>query len=805
MNDIHTVPAATEDVNLPAATVGLTIYPSPYQVALGEYVEVSFAQLFTELLDRGPKEKLPYVAAHKLVPGGVRRGPFIESVGPVILLDSDVWTSAHEEKLSRLPGQWVVHPSPSGRPGRVRLWCVLSRRVKPAEYRVLYKVLNAWLLYGLDKACSSPVQGYFFGLEGDEAFTYRVYGTTPLNVDELELDDPTPPMPAPTRAELAEWDDEWRAEQARSVVETLPGASKGERHRALFKVAQVCRDWGVSMAATRETVAQWNLARCFPPEEESELDSKILVRLDEYRRNPVGCALAITVKVHRDHTKTLDAVTRVLLRRCENLYTRDGDLVELIPNRDGLNLREVSVDRINELVASNVTLLRWDKGSNIKTKERAPGWVRCDAPPAWIPRELFARPQHTLRELKGIAPMPALRRDGTVMSAEGWDFKDKMYLQVGDDVPHSPPKFLADEAVERVMGMFEQFPLDEAGRAAIFSYLLCAVGRNFIDGPIPVLILDANRAQVGKSKLAESIAIVAAGYRVASRGWEATRERMVDQLHSAISTEPRVVLFDNVDNGGLLASPVLDGALTHCKIARRQLYAHHQRELTFRPIVLITGNGVRIGADMAPRTMHVRLKTTLEDPAMRDDLRIPNLLEHVQQNLPQITSDLLTCWRAWMVAGSPTAPGLKPWATFNEWNKARWVTLWLGMSDPIISRRGAVERDIDGEVLELLLDWISQRWPEGVSATTLASSLARRPFAATAGSEPDAAEEHRAELGGKLRMLCDGDVDAHSVGIQLGRFADRPWHGRMLTRHRPGGKVRWMVEHLEKKDVEVAS
>lgn len=783
------VQPAHDAVKLPVTPASLTFYPNPYQVDCGEHVEISLQELFETGLERGPKSTLPYVAAHKLKPGGVRRGPSIDTVGPVLLLDSDVWTAAHEEQLSRMPGQWVLHPSPSGKPGRVRIWLVLSRAVTPVEYRTLYKILNAWLLHGLDRQCSSPVQGYYFGTEVDEPFRWRSYGAMPLDVDALDLADATPPMPAPTRAELAEWDDDWRSKQAQEIVATFPAAARGERHGALFRVAQTCRDWGVSLAATREIVRSWNFALCSPPEDEDEIDSKVLINLDQYRRHPVGCALAVAVKVHRDHTRTLDRVTRVLLHRCDNLYVRDGTLVETVPHAEGLTIRELSTDRLNELISSNVTLLRWEKPG----KEKPGGWIRCDAVPVWVPRELYARPTHVLRELKGITPMPCLRRDGTVMDTEGYDPREKVYLQVGEDVPHSPPRVLAEESCERVMGMFSQFPMDDVGRATILSYLLAAVGRHHIDGPVPVLILDANRPQVGKSKIAETISIVAAGYRVASRGWEGERNRMLDTLHSAIVTEPRVVFFDNVDNGGLLASGVLDGALTHGKIARRQHYSHHQMELTFRPLVLVTGNGVRVGADLAPRACHVRLQTTLEDPALRDDLKIPNLLEHVQASLPQITSDLLTMWRGWFTAGAPVPPGSKPWATFQAWNAVRWVTMWLGWEDPLLARRGATERDIDTEALELLLRWIYTKWPDGVSATVLASSVSHRPMAGA--PETDDAED-RAELGGKLKVLCGGEVNAHLLGIQLGRFADRPLGGRMLVRHRPGGKVRWAVERI---------
>lgn len=788
MQEQHVAPAVDPRAVLDVP-VALTFYPNPYQVEDGEAAELTLRELFTDV-PRGPKTEMVYIAAHTLKQGGRRRTSDITKVGPVLLLDSDEWTSAHEEQLTRLPGQWVVHPSPSNKEGRVRLWVTLSRPVTAREYKTLYRILNSWLLYGLDRQCSSPAQGYYYGLVDKSAqFRYRVYGTEPIDVDALDLKDATPPRPAPTRAELNDYDDDWRVKQAREQISALPKAREGERHRALFVVAQVCRDWGVSLAATEAIVKEWNYACCFPAETDEEIESKILVDLDRYRRDPVGCNLAITCKAHRDHTKTLDRVTQILLHACDNLYVRDGELTELVTIGDAITGREVGTDRLNELISANVNMLRWDKG----TKDREPGWVRADAIPKWVAQEMYARPTHKLRELRGLAPMPCLRQDGSILNVGGWDPASKLFLEVGEDVPQRPPRHLCQEAYERVAKLFEQFPLTDEGRAALFSYLLTAVGRYYIDGPVPVMVLDANRAQVGKSKLAESVSIVAAGYRVSSRSWSGESREMTDTLHAAMVTEPRVLFFDNVKNNGLLASEVLDGALTNGKISRVKKYQHYQMEVTFRPIVLITGNGVRIGSDLAPRTIFVRLKTELEDPALRDDLAIPDLLKHIRENLPQISADLLTCWRGWMAAGKPK-PDARPWATFQEWNKVRWVTMWLGMADPIESRRGASERDVDTEVLEQLIGWILKHNPEGMSATALAASLARRPFAATDNIKED--DEVRAELSGKLRSLAGGELDAHSIGVTLARFADRVHGGWILEKRRPGGKTRWCVREL---------
>jgi hypothetical protein len=772
--------------------IRLTFYPNPYQVEDGEAAELTLRALFEDV-PRGPKTEMVYIAAHALREGGRRRTEHIESVGPVLLLDSDGWTDEHEAQLERLPGQWVVHPSPSNKPGRVRIWVSLTRAVSVSEYKVLYSILNSWLLYGLDRQCSFAAQGYYYGLVDPLAdFAWREYGTEPIDVDALDLSDLTPPMPAPTRAELSDFDDDWRVKQARLAADALPGAREGGRHRSLFVVAQVCRDWGVSLAATAALVKDWNFARCSPPETDDEIDNKVLVNLDHYRRNPVGCNLAVTAKIHRDHTKTLDRVTRVLLHRCGSLYVRDGELIELYENdRGGMQMRLVETDRLNELVASNVQLLRWDKGA----KDRESGWIRADAVPPWVPRELCVRPSHTLRALNGLAPLPCLRPNGSVLAVGGYDYESKLYLERGEDVPQRPPRQLCLNAHDRVAKLYSQFPLTPEQRSVIFSYLLCAVGRHYIDGPVPVLILDANRPQVGKSKLAEMISIVAAGYRVSSRAWSGDSKDMLDTLHAAVATEPRVVLFDNVLNNALLASAVLDGALTHGKIARVKKYTHYQMELTFRPLVVVTGNGLRIGSDLAPRGIFVRLKTELEDPSLRDDLEIPELLQHVQEHLPQISADLLTCWRGWITAGSPTAS--TPWATFQDWNKVRGVTTWLGLPDPLTARQGAAERDIDTEVLELLLRWIHTRWPgEGVSPTMLAASLARRPFAASNDGGVGEEEEDRAELSGRLRALCGSELDAHSIGTQLTRFCDRVQGGLTLVKKRPGGRTRWIAREL---------
>ena len=781
----------------------LTTYPNRYRTDKGHTHDLSWRQILAVVAAPEPipgtKDDLPFWHGSRLKPGGRRCNADVEAVS-VLFLDID---ERLDDAIDGIRGRGflaVAFPSPSGREDRGRILIPLARDVTPDEFRVLWSIVNGWTGGLVDPQTRSPSHGFYTPAIPDrEAWWVEELEGELLDPDRFDLSadsDTAPVLRAPTTQELEVFDLGFRRRQAEEAMGHIPEASEGNRHGSLFRAAQICRDYGLPLELTEELVLEWNEDRCRPPKDPDVVRRNVLAGLDRYRRNPVGCAVTLCVRSSRNHTETLDRILAILAERCEGLYTRQGSLIEIV---DGGRLEPVSVKRLNELITRHVKLYTFKAA----TRNTPAGWVRADVP-KWVSEELDARPSYPqLREIEGIANAATLRPDGSVLCEPGYDRATRLVF-TGEpvDVPEKPTKEEGAAALERVEALFAQFPLDPAGRAAHMSLMLTAVARAFLRGPVPVGLFDANIKQSGKSILAQSIAVVMLGHRAAKVDWIALDEKMADRLHACAVTDGRVILFDNLRNASVVESPMLDGALTSMIVSRPKKYAHVNLDCVFKPIVLITGNGLKIGGDLAPRCLYVRLVSKLERPEERDDLEIPDLLGHIERNRQGVIVDLLTAWRAWITAGKPG--DVSAWHTFAAWAPVRKLLAWYGRPDPGETRNDARENDDEEEYGKLIYGYIAEHWPdEGASATEIADRL--RPRRAFAGGEPGGVDTDASTIWSWLRSheknRSGTEPDGRLLGVALRVYKDRPYDGRVLRFERPriDGKKRprWVVRPLD--------
>lgn len=733
----------------------------------------------------GPKERLPYVAPHEIREGGTRRGADIERVARLLWLDVDgAWGPTVRAKLHGL--WWRAFPSPSGKPGRARVLVLCTRTMSLPEARAVLLYLDTRVGGVCDRACLHAVQGYWMGHEPGVEWWVDGEDGTPLDIDALDLRDTRERvLPAPTSEDLAMWPASWRAARAREIVDRWGDAEEGGRHAALFRAAQVCRDWAVGDDLLREIVCEWNAKHCKPPREDEHIDRSILANIDRYRRHPVGCALPACVRIGHEHGPCLGRVEKILAASEDRLFVRGEQLVSI---DDDEAMRAVGEKRLSEIVSNRVHFMCWDSG----TKKRDAGWKRCAAPP-WVVAELLARKHWPrLRVLTDVVYVPTLRRDGTILTDPGYDADTGLYLMtdVAVEIPEAPTCEEGKAALESVAAIFSQFPFaSDAHRSVHLAYLLTSVALGYIDGPIPLVLFDANRRQTGKSKLAKSISAVLTGKKdPAVMQWYSDPARMTRQVFSAAGRS--LLYYDNIKTGSILEGlGVMDSLITERNVSMETMYEHAMQDRPARPVIVVTGNAIQIGSDLEPRTLLCRLRTDLEHPEQRGDLKIPDLLQHVLDRRGEIITALLTAWRAWLAAGAPSM-GLAYWHTFESWMAVRDLLVWLGRPDPCGVRAELKRRDAGEEALSVVLAWAVEEGKDFLASELLAAAKSR-VFGGAATTDTAEAEK-RALLCQALCHVagCTADkLDAAAVGRALKQWVDRRGSFEIVDPDDPEGKA----------------
>jgi hypothetical protein len=185
-----------------------------------------------------------------------------------------------------------------------------------------------------------------------------------------------------------------------------------------------------------------------------------------------------------------------------------------------------------------------------------------------------------------------------------------------------------------------------------------------------------------------------------------------------------VIFMDNV-NATLLRSNTLASIITERPSGVRELGKSRMIKLEHASFVILTGNGLTVGEDLARRLIFSQLDPQLEDPESRPFK--PGFLEDIERSRGELLAAVLTIWR-W---ARQNACSLKPGITlgsFETWGT--WVRdplLALGCQDPVAQIREIKAKDPHRQkVAELYELW----WEHHGDAPTKASQLAEEMKAA---------------------------------------------------------------------------
>jgi hypothetical protein len=432
--------------------------------------------------------------------------------------------------------------------------------------------------------------------------------------------------------------------------------------------------------------------------------------------------------------------------------------------------------------------------------DRAATWTRYNRngkkiptlPPVWAAKGLAARGEWPFPPLETVLETPCIRPDGTVVDRPGYDRETGLLFEPGETsfppVTERPSQREAASALIDLFEPFQDFPfLAEPDQAAAYAAVLTILARPAIAGPCPVFAFRAPTPGSGKSLLADTVSLIAAGRRAALMAPPRDSDE-ARKLVLAIGIEgTRVILIDNVS--GSFGSEVLAAATTADTWSGRVLGVSKTATVPLRAVWMLTGNNVSFRGDLGRRVVPCDIDPRCDHPEDRTGFRHPDLRAYVSRERPRFVTAALTALRAYHVAGRPPH-GKPPKGSFESWDDLiRGTLVWLGAGDPLggCDRiREEADTDLDA-IRQALGAWEAAFDGESVTAAEAIQRASEKGY-----------EDLGAAIGG-LTGCAVSRLDPRRLGYALRRVRGRRVAGRFFETGQPTrtGAKRWRVASEE--------
>jgi hypothetical protein len=382
------------------------------------------------------------------------------------------------------------------------------------------------------------------------------------------------------------------------------------------------------------------------------------------------------------------------------LFHRDGVLVRVLPPpKDGAGYRmeEMSQsDKLRTAITRKTPFVIIEDG---RTKQVDP--------PEPVMSDLLNRNDYPgVPYLRGIRRSPIFREDCTFCIQPGYDAQSEYYYDPPKDIakltiPDSPT---ADEVVDAraiIEDLLHDFPVKpgDCSRTHMVASLFTLVMRAAIPGPVPLVVIEAPYRGSGKTLLARVAPKTVLGMDPPAVAIADSDDEIRKSILAMHLNSPEYLLFDNVVTSQSAWNPQpLQALLTSGKVSDRQLGASTMRTVESRALIVVTGNKLMLGDDLARRSIYIQLHPQTDQPAQRDPstFKYPDIMAYIDANRPKLLGALLTMIQGWVQAGKPPAKRVSM-ASFEHWaSMVGGVLEFAGYTDflantALMSSRGGTE------------------------------------------------------------------------------------------------------------------
>lgn len=510
-----------------------------------------------------------------------------------------------------------------------------------------------------------------------------------------------------------------------------------------------------------------------------------------------------------DLHRVVDQAVAALAEGDPEAFQRDGRLVRVVLVADieatsermtagTPQIRTLPVATLRERLTSTARYLSFD-GRSGDFKEKPP--------PSAVVAAVDARGEWDgIRPIAGIIETPSMRPDGTILDTPGHDAATGFVYAPQREYPPIPAEPTIDDARAALTELeepWQDFPFaGEADRVVPVAATLTLVARPAIRGACPGFILDKSTRGSGATLMARAITTIAHGREAALIKFPGHDDELEKILGGYALRGASVIVWDNIET--TFGGAALDKTLTCAdRTEFRVLGVSDVVQLSWRAVMLGTGNNTVIGRDATRRVLVGRLEPMMENPEERTEYQIEDLIAWCRDHHPRLVRAALVLLRAYIVAGRQKPnPTLAGWGSFEAWRDLIAAALvWAGAPDIMATRPTiAGADDSDTAALRTIVEVWPLLAPEGATVSSAIGALwpTRHP------GEPPPSGDGFDDLREALLTLAParrpGDPPAaQKLGCTLNRYRRRVV-GRHYLDHAPS-KTRsnvqtWIVREV---------
>lgn len=402
-----------------------------------------------------------------------------------------------------------------------------------------------------------------------------------------------------------------------------------------------------------------------------------------------------------------------------------------------------------------------------------------------------------LPTLRGIAAVPVLLNDGTIVSGHGFNEATGLWIDWrGGELPVPAKVSRADAlaALQRLWKVIESFSFENQtvdGTVALAALMAGALRPSM--KTCPAFAFVSPQPGTGKSLLSKVIAQVATGGSPLPLTAGHDEAELQKGIATAVLLGAPVTLLDNINADGLNSS-TLAVTLTEGGALIRLFGTQRAVMVQCNSLFLLTGNSLWLADDLLRRVLTCNLDAGCENPEFRKFASNPEQFAH--DNRAQILADVHGVVRGFLQSGvDVNAPPLAGFEDFTRY--IRDALVWLGQPDltekMLELKANNPKRVSEMQLLDELQKEFGDRW---VSAAEI---LQRVEPVRGSMTEPNP------HLRAVVEELC-AKVSSRSLGRLLLRATNRIM-GRYVLRTHPNPDKngnRYRVELANKNDAQDA-
>lgn len=430
-----------------------------------------------------------------------------------------------------------------------------------------------------------------------------------------------------------------------------------------------------------------------------------------------------------------DLATNALIDRlveCKRLFRR-GRLAVFVSDKSavrpgsasdgGTEIAEASDATIAYIASANVqfveTRRKTHEDGTVETYE-----AKIAPPKAVVAQARAVGPSIGLLPIEGVLRCPVMCADGTIINDNGYHEKTG-YYQTGanpEAVPRGAPDFVAARAaLESLLHLFrgpgydregkrrEGFPWANPERDPIvpIAAILTMLARPAFE-QVPAFLIDASMPGSGKGKVVSPIHAIVMGRAPSTGTWPIEKEEQEKVLASVALAGTPIWCVDDIV--GEFGSASLQNALTTESYSGRILGSTNYTSMSWKTMILATGNNLQLYRDMPRRCIVARLEPESDqhNKIKDEDFWVPGIVEHALAERAKYIKAGLTILQAYHLAGRPNARE-KNLGSFEGWAQLIGGALrWVGAGD--ITEYSALERVVESDEM-LAVRTILTYWP----------------------------------------------------------------------------------------------